>query len=60
MGSTRLPGKVLKPIKFIFDKIDSTNKNEKPFLPLFITETLSDYFYRRDPKETRHAGAGGD
>lgn len=45
--------KVMKPIKFIFDNIDSTNKTEKPFLPLFITETLSDYFYRRDPKRKK-------
>jgi hypothetical protein len=45
--------KMLKPIKFIFDNIDTTNKNEKPFLPLFITETLSNYYYRKDPKERK-------
>lgn len=45
--------KIMKPIKFIFDNIDSTNRSEKPFLPLFITETLSDYYYRRDPKEKK-------
>ncbi|MCC6691640.1 MAG: carboxypeptidase-like regulatory domain-containing protein, partial [Bacteroidia bacterium] len=42
--------KMLKPIKFIFDNIDSSNKTEKPFLPLFITETLSEYYYLRNPK----------
>lgn len=43
--------KVLKPVKFIFDYIDSTNANEKPHLPVFFTETLSDFYYKRhDPK----------
>jgi hypothetical protein len=42
--------KVFKPVEFIFDNIDSTNKNEKPYLPLFMTESLSDYYYTRDPK----------
>lgn len=37
--------KVLKPVKFIFDGIDSTNPSEKPHLPLFFSETVSDYFY---------------
>lgn len=41
---------VLKPIKFVFDKIDSTNKDEKPFLPLFMAENLSDYYYTKSPK----------
>lgn len=42
--------KVFKPIEFIFDNIDSGKVGEKPFLPLFMTESLSDYFYRRDPR----------
>lgn len=42
--------KVFKPFDFIFENIDSTNVNEKPYLPLFMTESLSDYYYRRDPK----------
>lgn len=45
--------KVFKPVEFIFDNIDSTNKNEKPFLPLFMTESLSDYYYKRDPKNKK-------
>lgn len=42
--------KVMKPFDFIFNNIDSTAKNEKPFLPMFISETVSDYFYRKNPK----------
>ncbi len=41
--------KVLKQVNFIFDYIDSTNVKEKPFLPAFISETVSDIFYRSSP-----------
>ena len=40
--------KILKPISFIFQNIDSTN--QKPYLPLFITESLSEFFFRKNPK----------
>ena len=42
--------KILKPIKFVFDNIDSSDVKLKPFLPLFITESVSDYYYKRKPK----------
>lgn len=43
--------KAMKPIKFIFDNIDSTNSNgEKPFLPIFMIETLSEFYFRDDPR----------
>lgn len=41
--------KILKPFAFIFENIDSVSE-EKPFLPLFLTETLSDYYYQKQPK----------
>lgn len=44
--------KVFKPIQFIFENIDST-QNEKPYLPMFITESVSDYFFRKNPKAHR-------
>jgi len=40
--------KLFSSFDFIFDNIDSTG--EKISLPFFMTETLSNYFYRRDPK----------
>lgn len=43
--------KVFKPIQFIFDNIDTTA--EKPYLPMFISESLSEYFYRQSPKTQR-------
>lgn len=42
--------KLLKPFSFIFDKIDSSNTKEKPYLPVFMTESLSDFYYRKNPK----------
>jgi len=45
--------KAFKPIKFIFDNMDSANVSEKPSLPLFMIETLSDVYYRNEPKEKK-------
>lgn len=42
--------KLLQPFSFIFDNIDSSNIKEKPYLPVFMTESLSDYYYRKNPK----------
>ncbi len=41
--------KLFKPIKFVFDNVDSLNSGEKPSLPIFITESLSDLYYRSNP-----------
>jgi len=41
-----------KPFKFILDNID-TSSEENPILPLYLTETISDYYYQSDPKKTR-------
>jgi hypothetical protein len=45
--------KLIKPFAFIFDNIDSSVSNSKPFLPFFITESLYDNHYRSDPKASR-------
>lgn len=42
--------KIFKPFAFVFNNIDSSSTNSKPFLPVFITESLSDFYYRKDPK----------
>lgn len=41
--------KLFKPFAFIFDNIDSTSTNEKPFLPMFISESVSDLYFRKNP-----------
>lgn len=43
--------KLFKPFAFIFDNIDSTDA--KPYLPIFMTESLSEVFYRQKPKVQR-------
>jgi len=44
--------KLLRPFGFILDNIDSLSENN-PFLPVFMTESLSDYYISTDPWETR-------
>lgn len=44
--------KLAKPFQFIFDNVDSTT-DESPFLPLFITESISDFYYQASPKKNR-------
>ncbi|MEQ9063012.1 MAG: DUF5686 family protein [Vicingaceae bacterium] len=38
----------MKSFKFIFDYMDSTA--EKPYLPMFMTESISRFSYRKSPK----------
>jgi len=41
--------KLFKPIKFVFDNVDSLNSGEKPSLPIFITEAISEVYFRSNP-----------
>ncbi|MDX2001521.1 MAG: DUF5686 family protein [Chitinophagales bacterium] len=43
--------KVMKPLGFVFDYMDSTEG--KPYLPAFLSETFSDYYYRKEPKQRK-------
>lgn len=43
---------ILKKFDFIQSFIDSTSE-EKPFLPMFLTETISDYYYQKKPKKMK-------
>jgi hypothetical protein len=43
--------KLFKNFQFIFKYVDSTE--EKPFLPMFMTESLSDFYYQREPKSEK-------
>lgn len=44
--------KLLKPFGFILNNIDSVTE-AKPFLPVFLTESLSDYYYSNNPYKVR-------
>ena len=43
--------RAFKPFQFIFEHIDTTN--DKPYLPMFITEAIGDFYYRKNPKSHR-------
>jgi hypothetical protein len=45
--------KILKPIAFVFENVDSTFSGEKPSLPFFIIENLSQLYYKKDPKRKK-------
>ena len=45
--------KLLKPFKFIWDDIDSVETNSKPFLPFFISESMSDVYYKNNPQNKK-------
>ena len=41
----------LRPFGFILENVDTTGG--KPFLPIFLTETISDYYFQRSPVKRR-------
>lgn len=43
--------KIFKDFAFIFDHVDTTG--DKAFLPIFMTETMSDVYYRQKPRTRR-------
>ena len=42
----------LKSYSFIYDNLDTVSESN-PYLPLYLTETLSDYYFQRQPKKIR-------
>lgn len=45
--------KIFKQFQFIFDYIDTSAITGKTFLPVFITESMSDYYYQKNPKRQK-------
>lgn len=43
--------KIFKNFQFIFDYTDTSGGKE--YLPMFMTESLSDFYYRREPKSEK-------
>ena len=39
----------MKAINFIFNYVDSSNIKEKPYLPTFISESVSDIYFKNSP-----------
>lgn len=45
--------KAFKKIQFIFNYVDTAEINGKPYLPVFLKETLSEVYYRKNPKSEK-------
>ncbi|MDY6800197.1 MAG: DUF5686 family protein, partial [Bacteroidota bacterium] len=45
--------RLLKDFQFIFDYTDTSAITGKPYLPIFITESFSEYYYQKEPKIER-------
>jgi len=45
--------KYLKHFQFIFDNLDSNQMPGKVILPMYLKETLSDFYYRKEPKDQK-------
>ena len=46
-----------KPFKFILENVDTTSE-ENPILPIYLTEVLSDYYFKSDPRKTKEVIKG--
>src|SRR3972149_1838209 len=42
--------RIFRPFKFVFENIDTSDINGKTFLPMFMVESVSDFYYRENPK----------
>lgn len=45
--------RLMRPLKFAFNNQDTTADNDK-LLPVFLSETNSNYYYRRNPEKDRY------
>ena len=45
--------RVFKNLQFMFESTDSTEANGKEILPIYMRETISDYYYRKSPKNEK-------
>lgn len=48
--------KLLKPFKFLLNNIDTTEG--APYLPVFLTESISDYYFQKSPLKRREVFRG--
>ena len=45
--------RIVKPIDFVFENLDTSDLNQKVYLPTLISETMSDFYFRKSPQATR-------
>ena len=44
---------ILKKFDFVFDNLDTTRRVGNSILPVYIKETLSDHYYRKNPESSK-------
>lgn len=42
--------RIYRPFQFIFDNVDTSTVNGKTYLPIFLSETISEVFTKKEPK----------
>lgn len=50
--------KMFKKFQFVFSFVDTSEINEKPYLPVFLKETLSKVYYRKEPRTRKEYISG--
>ena len=45
--------KIFKPFQFIFDNLDTSALNGKTYLPIFLSESFSDVYFRKTPRDQK-------
>jgi len=45
--------RAFKKLQFMFESADSTQKDGKEMLPMYMKETISNYYYRKSPKNEK-------
>ena len=50
--------KIFKKMKFIFDYVDSTKTDQKPYLPIYLQENKGTVYYRKSPESKTEYRAG--
>ncbi len=45
--------RIVRPIDFVFENMDTSDLNQKVYLPVLISETMSDFYFRKSPRATR-------
>lgn len=50
--------KIFNKTQFVFNYVDTAKINGKPYLPVFLKETLSEVYFRKGPKDSKEIITG--
>lgn len=45
--------RAFKDFQFVFNNLDTTNVEGAPLLPIYLKENISDFYYRKSPKDSK-------